>query len=106
MAIDPRFKMPRKGLKKHGCEKYILRKAFDGFDLLPDEVLWRQKEGLSDGLASNKKSWYEIIQDNVEKLYTDEDMKNAKIKYPINPPKMKEELYYRDIFNKYYPGRD
>lgn len=36
MNIDPNLKRPRKGV-----EKYILRKAFDGLDLLPNEVLWR-----------------------------------------------------------------
>lgn len=47
MNIDPNLKRPRKGV-----EKYILRKAFDGLDLLPNEVLWRQKEAFSDGVSS------------------------------------------------------
>ena len=36
MSIEPKYKVPRKGM-----EKYLLRKAFDGLDLLPKEVLWR-----------------------------------------------------------------
>lgn len=32
-------------------EKYLLRKAFDGLDLLPKEVLWRTKEAFSDGVS-------------------------------------------------------
>ena len=30
-------------------EKFILRKAFEG--LIPDEILWRQKEQFSDGVG-------------------------------------------------------
>ncbi len=36
--------------------------CFSGTGLIPDDVLWRPKEGFSDGLASQKKSWYETLQ--------------------------------------------
>lgn len=36
MSIDPKMKQPR-----NGSEKFILRKAFDGMNLLPHAVLWR-----------------------------------------------------------------
>ena len=44
------------------CEKYLLRRSFDN-GLLPKEVLWRTKEAFSDGVSSQKKSWYKIIED-------------------------------------------
>lgn len=56
MSIEPKLKQPRNGM-----EKYLLRKAFDGLDLLPKEVLWRTKEAFSDGVSGVKRSWYEII---------------------------------------------
>jgi len=49
------MKMP----KTYGIEKWLLRKAFDtNPPLLPKEVLWRVKEGMSDGVSSHKKSWF------------------------------------------------
>lgn len=50
------------------CEKYFIRKAIELFepDLLPREVLWRTKEAFSDGVSSQEKSWYEIIQQHIE----------------------------------------
>lgn len=44
-------------------EKWILRKAFDGMGLIPDEVLWRQKEAFSDGVSSTTRSWYQVAAD-------------------------------------------
>jgi asparagine synthase (glutamine-hydrolysing) len=55
------MKQPRDGI-----EKYLLRKAYDGSGLLPDEILWRPKEAFSDGISSHKKAWFEILQEYVE----------------------------------------
>lgn len=49
-------------------EKYLLREAFSGLNLLPDGILWRRKEAFSDGLTSEKKSWYACLQESVESL--------------------------------------
>ena len=38
MAIDPALKMNR-----HDMGKYLLRQAFAGDHMLPEEILWRQK---------------------------------------------------------------
>ena len=89
---------------KSGCEKYLIRNAFDKRNLLPREVLWRTKEAFSDGVSSNKKAWYEVIQDHLENIqytpkYSDEDY-NAM----HNPPKTLEQKYYRDIFEEKYPN--
>lgn len=51
---------------KDRCEKYLLRKAFDGTDLIPNDILWRPKEAFSDGVASKKKSLWSYIQEFVE----------------------------------------
>lgn len=79
------------------CEKYILRKAFEGY--LPDEILWRRKEAFSDGVSSQSKSWYKIIQEYCETKISDELWNNNL--YPS-----KEAQYYKLLFEKIFPGYD
>lgn len=102
MSINPYFKMP----KTFSMEKFLLRKAFEEDKYLPNEVLWRVKEGMSDGVSSKKRGWYEIIQEHVNELYTDEEFVKKSANYKYNPPLFKEALYYREIFSKYYSSRD
>ena len=81
---------------KTGCEKYLIRTAFDNKNFLPKEVLWRTKEAFSDGVSSNKKSWYQVIQDhliNYKPKFSDSNYQAMN-----NPPKTLEQKYYRDIF--------
>ena len=100
MSVDTSFKIPNDKI-----EKYLLRKSFDN-GLLPDEILWRSKEGMSDGVSSINKSWYSIIQDYVDTLYNNKAFESGQKKYTFNTPQFKEALYFRDIFNKYYPKRN
>lgn len=88
-----------------GCEKYLLRSAFDRDNLLPTEILWRPKEAFSDGVSSTTKSWYKIIQEHCETLVSDEQLSNAKDIYTHNTPTTKESYWYRSIFEEYFPGR-
>jgi len=97
MSIDPALRKAR-----NGCEKYLLRKAFDGKNIIPDEVLWRPKEAFSDGVSSVKKSWYQIVLDYFDMKYTDEDLENAKNQFKWNTPYTKESLHYRLKFNEKY----
>lgn len=101
MNIDPLLKMPSYGK----IEKYLLRSSFD-YRILPYSVLWRVKEGMSDGVSSKENSWYSIIQQHANMIYTDEYFSEQKKSYLFNPPEFKEALYYREIFNKYFPGRE
>ena len=102
MSIDPKYKVA----SHNGIEKWLLRSAFDDGKLLPDSVLWRMKEGMSDGVSNQKRGWFQIIQENVDKVYTDQEFDKLKEKYKWNPPMFKESLYYRELFNKHYPGRE
>jgi asparagine synthase (glutamine-hydrolysing) len=78
---------------QNGFEKYILRKAFEGY--LPHEVLWRRKEGFSDGTSSLQKPWYKTVQDFVEQIIPD---------YLFNPNfPSKEAQYYKMIFDNIFP---
>ena len=81
---------------KRKIEKYILRKAFDDGKLLPDEILWRQKEQFSDSIGY---SWITGLKKFVEEKVTDMDLS----KFPINTPTTKEAYYFRSIFEKFYP---
>lgn len=85
-------------------EKYLLRKSFDSTDLLPKCVLWRRKEAFSDGVSSETKSWYQIIQERVGLSMSDEYFETNKQKYEgFVVPHTKEALYYHELFDKYYP---
>ena len=77
--------------KYKGIEKWWLRKAFDGYDVIPNEVLWRKKEAFSDGVSSKEDSWYTIIQSQVDKHITDKDMKE------VDAP-TKEAAYFKRLF--------
>ena len=87
-------------------EKYMLRKAFMNDNLLPEEILWRQKEAFSDGVTAETRSWYEIIQEFVDTQITDEYFEENRNKYHHNVPVLKESFYYREIFEKHYGGFD
>ena len=82
-------------------EKYLFRKAFDR-NYLPKEILWRRKEAFSDGVSSLKRSWYQIIEEKVKKQTSIEY--NLNVQYNHNPPQTLEQLYYRTIFENYYPN--
>jgi asparagine synthase (glutamine-hydrolysing) len=99
-SIDPELRKPH-----NGVEKYLLRKSNDKQGLLPDEVLWRQKEAFSDGVSSLKKSWYQILQESIDKMYTDEEFEERRKKYTHMQPYTKESLYYREVFCKFYSDK-
>lgn len=80
-------------------EKKILREAFE--DLLPESVAWRQKEQFSDGVGY---SWIDTLKEITAAAVSDEEMAHAARRFPIHPPRNKEEYYYRSIFEEYFPS--
>ncbi len=93
MSINPEAKM----ITPQRMEKHILREAFS--DLLPDEIAWRQKEQFSDGVGYG---WIDSLKDTAEQHVSDEQMKNAVYRFPVNTPMTKEAYYYRDIFVQHF----
>lgn len=87
-------------------EKWWLREAFIDSKIIPDEVLWRKKEAFSDGVSGKEKSWFQIIQEYVENLVTDDELNNAKNKYPYHTPTTKEAYYYRKLFCAYFDDKN
>ncbi|XP_065346286.1 asparagine synthetase [glutamine-hydrolyzing]-like [Cloeon dipterum] len=98
--------LPKKLLQpQDNVEKYVLRKAFDGLDLLPKDILWRHKEAFSDGVASKKKPIFKILQETIEPLVPNEALAEAEKRFPQCTPKTKEALFYRQEFDSNYPGQ-
>lgn len=95
MRINPQDKM----INGERMEKWVLRKAFE--DMLPESVAWRQKEQFSDGVGY---SWIDTLKAIVAQEITDEQLANAKYKFPIQTPTSKEEYYYRSIFHEHFPS--
>jgi asparagine synthase (glutamine-hydrolysing) len=95
MRLNPKDKM----INKDRMEKWVLRKAFE--DYLPASVAWRQKEQFSDGVGYN---WIDTLKVQASKEVTDEQLRNAKYRFPINPPPTKEEYFYRTIFSEHFPS--
>ncbi|SDS09738.1 asparagine synthase (glutamine-hydrolysing) [Formosa sp. Hel1_31_208] len=95
MRINPKDKM----INGERMEKWVVRKAFE--DMIPKSVAWRQKEQFSDGVGY---SWIDTLKELVDKEVTDEQMANAKFRYPIQTPINKEEYYYRTIFEGHFPS--
>lgn len=95
--LDPQLVIPKKGI-----EKYLLRKAFEGQNIIPDDILFRRKEAFSDAVSKKDKSWYKIIQSHIETLISDQEFNDCKSKYPFCQPFTKESHYYRKKFTEYF----
>jgi len=80
--------LPRSVKTQNGMEKYILRKAFEGY--LPEEVLYRPKEAMSDGVSIHERSWSKIIQEYASQVLKIENGLEA------------EKQMYLTIFRKFY----
>ena len=63
--------------------------------------MWRTKEAFSDGVSSNKKSWFQTIQDNLPEI----EQSGIEWDSLINPPQTPEQKYYRSIFEKHFANR-
>lgn len=93
LGMSGELKKPR-----NGVEKFILRKSFTN-NYLPEEVLWRRKDGFSDGVSGNTgKKWYQQIQEFVDELITDEEFKQYSQTFPN-----KEALYYKKVYDEIFP---
>jgi len=93
MTINPKDKM----INSKRMEKWVLRKAFEKY--LPKDLIWRQKEQFSDGVGYD---WIDTLKDLVDKEISDEQMKNAQYRFPLQTPHNKEEFYYRSIFESHF----
>ncbi len=80
-------------------EKAILREAFEG--VLPEEILWRQKEQFSDGVGYG---WIDGLRAHAGAQVGDAELADVSQRFPINPPQTKEAYLYRCLFEAVFPG--
>jgi asparagine synthase (glutamine-hydrolysing) len=99
MALDPEIKLPRNAPRERPMEKYPLRKAFEG--LIPDEVLWRQKEQFSDGVGY---AWIDALKATAEREISDAMLAGAGERFPVKTPETKEAYLYRQLFEHHFPS--
>ena len=97
MELDPRMK-----LNTYGKGKYLLRHAFEGTGLLPDDILWREKAAFSDAVGH---SMVDYLKGYAETCYSDEELEERCALYDFARPFTKESLLYREIFERHYPGQ-
>jgi asparagine synthase (glutamine-hydrolysing) len=80
LSLLPELRMPRIDTDTgcdHKWEKWILRKSAERHNLLPKSVLWRIKTAFSDGVSSNKKLWYKVVQDHIDSIVFDQEFKET-----------------------------
>jgi asparagine synthase (glutamine-hydrolysing) len=83
------------------CEKILLRSAFikeffmDNLyrQILPEEILWRKKEAFSDGVSSQGRSLFKILQDKIAE-HLQEETSSLEL----------EKTYYKRVFDELYPN--
>ena len=95
MRINPADKM----CQGNTIEKRGVREAF--CDMLPESIVWRQKEQFSDGVGY---SWIDTLKKIASESVSDEQMAHAAERFPINTPMNKEEYCYRSIFEEHFPS--
>jgi asparagine synthase (glutamine-hydrolysing) len=99
MELRPKYKMIN---SNQPIEKYILRKAFDTTQYLPNNILYRQKEQFSDGISNNENNLIDKLKEYAEKKISDKMFNKRKTLYPENTPISKEHFLYRKIFEKVF----
>ena len=102
LPINLRNPMTSK-ISNNVCEKQLLREAVTHVypELLPHNIVWRTKEAFSDGVSGKDGSWFEIIKAKLAMMDITADKK-----WVHNPPKTKEQMYYRKIYEDLYPNTE
>jgi asparagine synthase (glutamine-hydrolysing) len=84
--------VPCKLKTQRGIKKFLFRKAF--IDMLPESIINRPKEAMSDGVSHLTRSWSEILQGEAVRITGIYDRIYA------------ERELYLSIFNNHYDGCD
>lgn len=86
----------------NGIEKYTLREAFAGTNIIPDVIRTRVKETFSNACTGKERDLSVIITEHIEKLVSDEEFESENKKFTFCPPPTKEAYYYRKKFVEYF----
>jgi asparagine synthase (glutamine-hydrolysing) len=114
LTLHPKFRRPGVyASDKDAISKYMLRKAFQkevyGYELIPDEFLWREHQCLCHSLTNFELRLSNFINELISDDEYDIFVKSILNELGVNMktvPTNKEEMYYRKIFRKFYKGRD
>ena len=96
MKIPPELK-----IREHAgasIEKWILRKAFEGTDYLPEEILWRYKVQYTQGAGCES-----LGEKMAKQAMSDEEYERVKAENPQAVLNSKEAAYYYTIFRRFHP---
>ncbi len=96
MKIAPALKIREVSGSK--IEKWILRRAFDGTDYLPNDILWRYKVQYTQGAGCEQ-----LGERLAESEISDDEFERIKTQNPDAVINSKEAAYYFQIFRKYHP---
>lgn len=95
MKIPPALKIREHNGAK--IEKWILRKAFENTNYLPDEILWRYKVQYTQGAGCEDLG--ELVADRM----SDDEYERIKAENPAATLNSKEAAYYFKIFRQFHP---
>jgi asparagine synthase (glutamine-hydrolysing) len=99
VQVDPTLKMAKRNPDDiRRIEKHILRNAFakenSGYDYLPEEFIWRQKEQFSDGVGYG---WIDHLKKITSERVSDQEIEGSNMN--------KEAYYYMQIYKRLFPNR-
>jgi asparagine synthase (glutamine-hydrolysing) len=96
MKIPPELKIrEHRGAK---IEKWILRKAFESTDYLPDEILWRYKVQYTQGAGCES-----LGETLAHKEMSEDEYQRIKAENPKATINSREAAYYYKIFRRFHP---
>ncbi|MDX1599937.1 MAG: asparagine synthase B [Anaerolineales bacterium] len=91
-AVPPEYKLPRGG-NGRVAEKWILRKAFE--DLLPDEVVWRDKAQFDEGSGT-----LSVLDSVIDSLASEFDLEEYTSRHPDAHLRGREEQLYHRLLSE------
>ena len=102
LSTPSEWRRPSRDPQNLQMEKRLLRDAFATLypDILPQNVLWRQKEAFSDAVSVKTKSWYQVLKEHIDTTISDTDFDILKKNYEYLQPISKESYYYRKLFDE------
>ena len=98
MKIPPELKIHRSEEIGANIEKWILRKAFQETNYLPEDILWRYKVQYTQGAGCE-----DLGEKLAESEISEDEYQRIKAENPKATINSREAAYYFKIFQKYHP---
>jgi asparagine synthase (glutamine-hydrolysing) len=98
MKIPPELKIRESEKVGDRIEKWILRKAFEDTNYLPDEILWRYKVQYTQGAGCE-----DLGEKLAESEISEDEFQRIKAENPKATINSREAAYYFKIFRQFHP---